>query len=76
MKQKDKILKILFFLSEKTICRYDAGGGLVFEDTKTDAYYLRGVVSLGSKSCKGKEYVLFTKLSSHKDFIEEHLQLP
>lgn len=58
-----------------TVCQGDSGGGLVFEDPNSNAYYLRGVVSLGPKGCKRVDLALFTKLSSHKDLLEKYLRL-
>lgn len=62
--------------SKVSVCPGDSGGGLVFEEPKSKAYYLRGVVSLGTKGCKGQEFALFTKLSSHRELVEKYLRLP
>lgn len=69
------MIKIYFLFSEVNVCPGDSGGGLVFEEPNTKAYYLRGIVSLGTKGCRGQEFALFTKLSSHRELVEKYLRL-
>lgn len=50
-------------------CQGDSGGPLVLEGT----YYLVGLTSFGGGSCEKGTPVVFTRVSAHKEFLENHL---
>ncbi|XP_063918251.1 modular serine protease-like isoform X2 [Zophobas morio] len=65
-----------FLNSSTSVCKGDSGGGLV---TKRDKrYYIIGIVSLSPRGnsqhggCNSQLYTLYTKFSSHIDFVLEN----
>jgi len=56
-------------------CQGDSGGGLVVEKEKSPGrYQLRGVLSMGGKSCAEKSHSLFSSVSYYKNWIQRTLR--
>ncbi|KOC62369.1 Serine protease gd [Habropoda laboriosa] len=58
-------------------CNGDSGSGFVIHDSKTNRYYLRGVVSrslLGvNMSCDLSQYVVYVDVAKHMDWIKQQI---
>lgn len=73
--------KSFLFILEITVCNGDNGGGLVFENTASNRFYIRGVVSWtptineDKLICDPNQYSISTLVSSHRSFIRNYTDM-
>ena len=72
-----------YLLLDRTVCRGDSGGGMIFPKTGTSGrravWQLRGLVSVsrkpeGNDVCFTKGYVIFTDVAKHLDWIKRYVK--
>lgn len=56
-------------------CNGDSGGPLVYKGPNTDgSWYQVGIVSFGTKQCGKGTPGVYTRVTSHLDWIKENLE--